>query len=127
MKTRSSAASTLAAVAACVLAGCARTPSSDVERHAADVTVYRMNQLADKRYDVVRYIWVDSWQSAFRVTTYPSETDAVAALRTEAARVGADGLVNVVCLDQNRRGGNAGAEPAVLCYGNAIRFRRGEG
>jgi uncharacterized protein YbjQ (UPF0145 family) len=127
MKIRSSAASTLAAVAAFVLAGCASTPSSDVERRAADVNVYRMSQLADKRYDVVRYIWVDSWQSAFRVPTHPSETDAIAALRTEAARVGADGLVNVVCLDQNRRGGSTNAEPAVLCYGNAIRFRRAEG
>jgi hypothetical protein len=127
MKIRSSVALTLAAVAACVLAGCASTPSTDVERRAADVNVYRMNQLADKRYEVVRYLWADSWRSAFRVPTYPTESDAIAALRTEAARVGADGLINVVCLDQNRSGRAAGAEPAVFCYGNAIRFRQGEG
>lgn len=127
MKIRSSPAMTLAAVAAGVLAGCASTPSPDVERRAAEVNVYRMNELTDKRYEVVRYIWVDSWRTAFRVPTYPSETDAVAALRTEAARVGADGLINVVCLDQSRSRGASSAEPAVLCYGNAIRFRRGEG
>ncbi len=92
------------------------------------VKVYGTGQQpAVSQYEVVRHIWVDSGRTAFSVPTYPSEAVGTAALQAEAARWGADGLINVVCLDQGHPKWSSSTEPAVLCYGNAIRMRRNEG
>ena len=48
-------------------------------------------------------------------------------LQTEAGRVGANGLINVVCLDQGRSKWSSSEEPRILCYGNAIRLLKSEG
>jgi uncharacterized protein YbjQ (UPF0145 family) len=55
--------------------------------------------------------------------TFPSQEQAIAALQTEAASRGANGLVNVICLDQGHWEGSSNNEPAFLCYGSAIRVR----
>jgi len=115
------------AVALCLLTGCASAPQSGTERSGADVKVYQSGKLVPSQYEVVRRVWVDSWRSAFLVPTYPSEAEGIAALQTEAARVGADGLINVVCLEQGRSPWSQNPGPAVLCYGNAIRVRSAQG
>jgi hypothetical protein len=127
MKILSSQLSALVAVAVCGLSGCASVPQSDVERRPPEVKVYDLGQLPANRYEVVSRIWVDSWRTAFWPPTYPSQDEAITSLKDEAARVGADGLVNVICLDQGRSRWFMSPEPAVLCYGNAIRVRRSEG
>jgi hypothetical protein len=127
MNILSTRASIPAFVALCALAGCASAPPADVVKRAADINVYAMPQLTDKPYDVVNHIWVDNWRTAFAAPTYPSEDEALAALRLEAARAGADGLINVVCLDQDRPKREASAKPAILCYGNAVRLRGSAG
>ena len=66
-------------------------------------------------------------QTGLRVPTYPTESEAIASLQTEAARVGADGLINISCLDQGRSTKPENAEPAVLCYAIAIRVGRSGG
>ena len=125
MKVRTSLATTLIVLAIGALAGCASVPP-DVAKRAPEIKVYETGQLPVYRYEVVRRIWVDSWRTAFGAPTYPTRDDAVAALQTEAAVAGADGLINVICLDQGRARWLSRAEPAVLCYGNAIRLKAGE-
>jgi uncharacterized protein YbjQ (UPF0145 family) len=127
MNLRDSRHSTLVAIAVCVLSGCASVPESGIARSPAEVKVYEMGKLNVSQYQVVRRIWVDSWRSAFRLPTYPSEAEGIAALQAEAGRLGADGLINVNCIDQGRSAWSSGTGPAILCYGNAIRLRNNEG
>ena len=104
----------------CAGAGIAQ---SDVQQGAPQLKIYARGEINASRYDVVGRPWVDSWRSAFWVPTFPSQEQAVAALQTEAARRGADGLFNVNCLDQCRWQWSSNTEPALLCYGIAIRVR----
>jgi hypothetical protein len=127
MKLRSSRFSPFVIVAACALSGCASAPQGGVERSATEVKVYETGKLDASQYEVVRRVWVDSWRSAFRLPTYPSEAEGIASLQTEAARLGADGLINVICIDQGHSQWSSSQGPAVLCYGNAIRVRRNQG
>ena len=124
MKIRSPRFSALVAVVACVLSGCASTPPSGVEGDVTGVKIYESNQLVPNQYEVVGRIWVDSWRSAFRLPAYASEAEARASLQAEAARRGADGLINVFCSDLGHSKWTWSSGPAVLCYGNAIRVRR---
>jgi hypothetical protein len=110
-----------------VLWGCASVPPDGVVRGASDVKVYESSSLAPTQYEVVRRLWVDSWRAAFWVPTYPTEAEAIASLQAEAGRHGADGLTNVICLEQGHPKWSSNREPAILCYGNAIRVRRSEG
>ena len=123
----SSRLSALVAGAAYVLWAGAGIAQSDVERRAADVKIYALGEISSSRYEVVGRPWVDSWRSAFRVPTFPSQEQAIAALQTEAARRGADGLLNVNCLDQGRWSWSSNTESAFLCYGIAIRVRPSQG
>src|SRR5215471_20599688 len=116
----------LVAGGACVLAGCATVPQGQ-EGVAAEIKVYKPGQLATGSYEGVAHVWVDSWRTAFWPPTYESENEAVSSLQAEAARLGANALVNVVCLDQNTQTKSASAKPAILCYGYAIRVRQGTG
>ncbi|HXX86633.1 MAG TPA: hypothetical protein VEN29_21965 [Casimicrobiaceae bacterium] len=124
MKIHSSILSALFAGAACVLSGCATTPQVDAEKRAPEVTVYKARELANDQYEVVSHLWVDSWRTAFSTPTYPSEDEAVASLQAEAARLGADGLVNVTCFDAGGSLWFRSDKPTLLCYANAIRVRR---
>jgi hypothetical protein len=108
---------------ACVLAGCASAPQGQGEAAAADIRLYKLGDLPSGSYEPVAHIWVDSWRTAFWPPTYATEDEAVTSLRAEAVRLGANGLVNIVCLDQNAPTKSANAAPAILCYGYAIRVR----
>ncbi len=123
LKLRGSRFSALAAVAVCALAGCASGPQRGVERPAADVKVYEPEQLQPGQYEVVRYIWVDSWRTAFWLPSYSSKAEGIASLRAEAGRLGANGLVNVSCQDQGRSMWSWSQKPTILCNGSAIRVR----
>ncbi len=127
MKIRRSTLAALAAVTGGVLAGCASAPTQEAQAQAAEIKVYRMTELAGSRVEVVSHLWADSWTSSFWSPTYARQDDAIASLRAEAARLGADALVNVVCLDQGHPQWSQSAEPAILCYGSAVHVRRGEG
>lgn len=121
MKPRSSSFSALIAV--CVLSGCAGVPKSGVELQAAEVKVYEPNKLVQAQYEAVRYLWVDSWRTAFWLPSASSESEGIALLQAEAARLGANGLINVSCIDQGHYRWSWNQEPSILCYGNAIRVR----
>jgi len=114
----------LFAGSACAVAGCATTAQGDVEKRAAEIKVYQARELSNDQYEVVSHIWVDSWRTAFWTPSYPSEDDAIASLRTEAARLGADGLVNVACFDAGGSTWFRNDKPTLQCFANAIRVRR---
>ena len=125
MKTRGSLVSALVAGAACGLfTGVAQ---GGVETRTPDLRIYTGGEIAMSGYDVVGRPWVDSWRAAFWLPTFPSREEAIDALKAEAARRGADGLVNVICLDQGHWNRSSNTEPAFLCYGTAIRVRPGQG
>ena len=121
MKTRDPFVSALIVCAACALSGCASVPQEDSERRAAEIRIYNWSELSGTPYESVGHVWADSWRTAFFLPTYPGEDEAVRSLRAEALSLGANGLVNVVCVDQNVPKKSASAEPAILCYANAIR------
>jgi uncharacterized protein YbjQ (UPF0145 family) len=109
---KSSAFLGMALVCALCTAGCA-TPASD----AAKVKVFDATQLTQDRYDVVTRIWTQSWRSAFWVPTHDEAADAVAALTSKAADAGADGVVNLHCLN------DTGWFGGYFCYGLAIKLK----
>jgi hypothetical protein len=97
----------------------------DVEQRASQLRIYTFGEIGMGKYETVARLWGDSWRSAIRVPTFPSQEQAISALRAEAARRGADGLLNVSCRDQGRAQWSSNTEPAFLCYGIAIRARHG--
>ncbi len=112
---------------ALAFSGCASGPQGEIDSRAAELRIYKPPELSGASYESVGHVWVDSWRTAFWAPTYPTEDDAVRALRAEAARLGANGLVNIVCLDQNVPKKSPDAAPAILCYSNAIRVPKSGG
>jgi hypothetical protein len=86
----------------------------------AAVPIYDATQIALDRYTVVKRLGVQDWRSGFSIRSYPDAAAARQALLAEAARLGADGLLNLHCLDQSDRFNRRGH----YCYGNAIRLMR---
>jgi uncharacterized protein YbjQ (UPF0145 family) len=84
---------------------------------ASQVQVYNTTQLVPSQYTVVERLWIDGWRSNLTYPTYRSVEDGIEAMREKAANAGANGLLNVMCMDatgySNRR---------LLCYGDAIKF-----
>jgi hypothetical protein len=113
----------LVAAAVCLLSARASFAQSDIDKRTPEVKIYEIGGVGTSQYEVVSRPWGDSWRSAFWVPTYRSEEQAIAALQNEAARHGADALMNVICLNQ----ASPNAEPAILCYGVGIRLRPTKG
>jgi len=125
MKTRSARLVAIIGSSLCVLCTGA-TLAQTAEPRAPELKVYTFSEITPGRYEVVSRQWGDAWRSAFWSPTFPTREQAVAALHTEAAGRGADALVNVYCLDQGRdRKWSSNTEPAILCYGIAVRVRPG--
>ena len=96
-------------------AACAGTQGGETS-----VPVYDATQVAHDRYTIIRRIGIDGWQSAFRVRAHENMDSARTAVITEAARMGADGVVNLTCFDQTER---VFRRSGYFCYGNAIRVK----
>jgi uncharacterized protein YbjQ (UPF0145 family) len=86
-----------------------------------EVPIYDSTQLALDRYTVVKRIGVQDWQSAFSIRGHGSPEAARQALVNEAARLGADGLINLTCFDQTD---GIFRQQGYFCYGNAIKVRK---
>ena len=108
-------------LAVILLSGVAMPQAVGAEPTGAAVQIYEAGDLAPDRYTVVKRLWVESWQSAFRVPTHEASGAAIAALQKEAAAAGANGIVNLNCL--NGRGGWFSGKDAYFCYGNAIKLK----
>jgi hypothetical protein len=127
MKLRSSRLAALAAASACALCTGAAIAQGIVEQRASELRIYALGEISMSRYEVVGRPWADSWRSALWVPTFPSQEQAIAALQTEAASRGANGLLNVNCLDRGGWSWSSKTEPAFLCYGIAIRTQPSQG
>jgi lysylphosphatidylglycerol synthetase-like protein (DUF2156 family) len=115
------------AAASCLACACASTPQTGSEARSAPVAVYTANPYVGKPYEVLAPLWVGSWRSALRLPTYPTRDEAVAALQTEAAKLNADALISVSCLDEGNSMWLKSSGPGFLCYGVAIRVGRTQG
>lgn len=123
MKSRKSRFSVLVAVAVYTLCAGAGIAQSDAERRDSEVKIFSLGDPNASGYEVVSHLWTDTWRSAFWLPTYPSQEQAISALKAEAARRGANGLISVLCLDQGHPKWSLSKEPAILCYGIAVRVR----
>jgi len=113
-------------IAVMFLAACASTQRADNLWSPTVVAVYEEDPFAG-RYQIVGRLWIDHWRSSFRVPTYVKRDDAIASMQAEAARLNADALVSVSCLDQRGSASPQSGEAAFLCYGLAVRLPRSQG
>jgi hypothetical protein len=88
--------------------------------NATPLKVYAAGEIAPERYSVVRRLWVDEWRSAFEIRRYPHSGAAIGAIVNAAAGAGADGVVNLHCLNERSE---ARSEGAFLCYALAIKLK----
>ena len=83
------------------------------------IKVYEPGTIAPDAFAVVKRLWTGTWRSAFFLPSFGDVPSAVAAMKQEAARIGADGVTNVVCLpDSTLRQRAAG----VYCHGVLIKM-----
>ncbi len=81
--------------------------------------IYDSTELALDSYVVIHRVGVGNLRSAIGIPGHRDEASARAAVLAEAARAGADGIINLQCMGQTdglfRSAGH-------YCYGNAIRL-----
>ena len=109
------------ALLAAILCSTPAAAAPDAARSADSVRIYDPADLHLGRYEILRRLWVDSWRSAFGVPGHAHAGAAIAELKTAAARLSADGLINVVCVPDP---GWALQKENVFCYALAIRLRK---
>ena len=103
--------------------GCASTSKqSGIPVTAEEVKIYGPAQLLRAQYETVQRLWVESWRAKFWVPSYSSEADGLSALRSKAAGLDANGLINVACYT-DRGLFSFSSKPDFTCYGQAIRVR----
>jgi hypothetical protein len=91
---------------------------SAVAADAEQVKVFDATELPLARYTVVKRIWTQTWRSAFWVSNYDEASDAIAALTEKAADEGANGVINLHCLNDTGGWGSG-----YFCYGLAIKLK----
>ena len=96
--------------------GCATTPQIEAD----DVKFYEPTQLSLGRYEAVKHLWVESWRTAVWYPSYSNKEEGITALKTKAGRLGANGVINVVC-SEDKGLFSWSKEPPLICYGMAIR------
>ena len=85
-----------------------------------EVRIYEPGNLTRDRYEIVTRLWVESWRSAFHVPSHADRPAAIAGLKAEAARLGANALTNVACLaDDSPLWGSS----PHFCYALAIKVK----
>lgn len=85
----------------------------------APLRVFDATELTPDRYTVIKRLWVETGRSAFWITTHNDSGAAIAALTDQAVRLGADAMVNLTCLNDQR----AWRDRGYFCYGLAIKLR----
>jgi hypothetical protein len=106
--------------------GYAGISRADDAAHPSPVPVYEANPFVGKSYDIVGRLWTGSWRSALRLPTYSKKDDAIASMQDEAARLNADALINLNCLDQRGSTWFPTDQPAFICYAVAIQHRQSQ-
>ena len=104
------------AAALLVVAGTGSMAQDSAEK--PPVRLYDAGELPPNRYTVIERIWTSTWRAPF---WFPSDEDAAAAAATltdKAARLGADGVVNLHCVNDTNAWGDG-----YYCYGLAIKLK----
>jgi hypothetical protein len=86
---------------------------------AEQIRVFDATELPLHRYEVVKRIWTQTWHASFWVSTHDEAADAIAALTRKAADAGANGVINLHCL--NDTGG--WSSNGYFCHGLAIKLK----
>ena len=84
----------------------------------APVRVFDAGEMALASYTVIKRLWTGSWRASFWIPAHSDAGTAIAALTAEAGNLGADGVINLHCL--NDSGGWGGG---YTCYGLAIKLK----
>ncbi|HVP09337.1 MAG TPA: hypothetical protein VMT02_07445 [Burkholderiales bacterium] len=100
------------ALLALLAAGCASTAPTPAEK----VTVHESRASVPPGYQVIKRVWVDSWQSALFVPTYASREEAAQAMREQAAALGGNGVINFACYRMY-------SDDSLGCNGTVVRFQ----
>ena len=119
---------TIAAVLAALVAGCVSAPKTADELAAAKrITIYAPAQLKPDQYETITRLWIESWRGQSWVQEHASAEDGITGLQFEAAKLGANALVNVACYKDEKGQFPTpwSLRPAFFCHGNAIRVRAG--
>jgi uncharacterized protein YbjQ (UPF0145 family) len=81
------------------------------------VRVFDAAELTLSRYTVVKRLWTGSLRASFWIPEHGDAAAAISAITEEARSLGADGVVNLHCLND---AGGWGA--GYLCYALAIKL-----
>jgi hypothetical protein len=112
---------TRGAVVLCLsLFGMMTVPAGAAPPGEPPLRVFDAGELAVGGYTVVKRLWVDTWRSAWLIPTHDSAPAAMEAIAAEAARLGADGIMNLYCA---RDSGGWRGRDAHYCYALAIRLK----
>jgi len=82
------------------------------------IRIFDTGELSLDRYTVVERLWTGTWRASFWVPTYDDPSSAIAALASKAADLGADGVVNLHCVNDA-----GGFGSGYYCYGLAIKLK----
>jgi len=82
------------------------------------VRVFDAGELTPSRYTVIERVWTGTWRAPFWISGHDDAGAATAALTSKAASLGANGVVNLHCL--NDAGGWGGG---YYCYGLAVKLK----
>jgi hypothetical protein len=84
------------------------------------IRVYEPGTIVPDAYTVVKRLWTETWRSAFILPAFPDAAAAVAAMKQEAAKIGADAVTNVMCLPDATL---PRPTTKVYCHGQLIRMK----
>lgn len=105
-------------IAAAMLALASMGISAQQRAENAPVRVFDAGELTLDRYTVIARVWTGTWRAPFWFPSHDDSGAAVAALTGKAASLGANGVVNLHCVN------DAGAwSGGYYCYGLAIKLR----
>jgi len=82
------------------------------------IKIYEASELTLASYTVVKRIWTGTWYASFMVPSHEDLPSAIEALKSKAADAGADGVVNLSCLN------DAAWDTRYYCYGLAIKLKQ---
>ena len=80
--------------------------------------VFDAGELTLSGYTVVKRLWTQSLRASLWVPEYSDAAAAISALTAEAQNLGADGVVNLHCVNDAGGWGSG-----YLCYGLAIKLK----
>jgi hypothetical protein len=82
------------------------------------VRIFDTGELTLDRYTVIERLWTGTWRAAFWIPAHRDASSAIDALTAQAADLGADGVINLHCVNDA-----GGISRGYYCYGLAIRLK----